>query len=161
MKTTWNKMKYALRATLLCSILSCMQTKGADAQIITRYAGSVGTYGYAGDGGPATSAYLSSIGFMKMDGIGNLYFTNSASPIGKVRVIDPSGVINTFATTWDGIVGVDAANDIYFADPSNNVYKVNHTTSVTTVVAGNGTSGFSGDGGAATNAQLSSPRSVA
>jgi hypothetical protein len=55
-------------------------------------------------------------------------------------------------------VAKDAAGDLYFLDNDHSLlFKVNHTTGVLTVVAGNGSSGFSGDGGPATSAQLNQP----
>jgi sugar lactone lactonase YvrE len=59
-------------------------------------------------------------------------------------------------------IAIDSAGDIYIADDDNNrIRKVNVNTGVITTVAGNGSSGFSGDGGLATDAELSSPRDVA
>lgn len=56
---------------------------------------------------------------------------------------------------------VDGAGNVYVSDLSHNmVYKVTPTGTLT-VVAGNGTPGFSGDGGQATNAQLQSPSQLA
>ena len=52
-------------------------------------------------------------------------------------------------------VAVDSNGNIYIADTSNNrIRKVNSTTGIITTVAGNGTAGYSGDGGLATNAEL-------
>jgi sugar lactone lactonase YvrE len=59
-------------------------------------------------------------------------------------------------------IAVDAAGNFYFSDSANDrVLKVD-TSGQITIVAGNGTPGFSGDGivGGATNAMLSSPRGV-
>ena len=52
-------------------------------------------------------------------------------------------------------MAVDAAGDLFIADTCNNcIREVNHATGVITTVAGNGTCGFSGDGGQATAAEL-------
>jgi sugar lactone lactonase YvrE len=57
---------------------------------------------------------------------------------------------------------VDSAGNLYFPDSGNNViWKVSPTTGLITIVAGNGTMGFSGDGGLATSAQLTTPYQVA
>ena len=57
-------------------------------------------------------------------------------------------------------MGVDSAGNVYIADSGNNrIRKVSN--GVITTVAGNGTAGFSGDNGPATNAQLINPISVA
>jgi streptogramin lyase len=55
----------------------------------------------------------------------------------------------------------DSLDHIYFADPLNHyVWKLDGNTGAMTKVAGNGTSGFSGDGGPATSAQLNKPEGV-
>jgi hypothetical protein len=56
----------------------------------------------------------------------------------------------------------DSLDHIYFADSLNHyVWKLDGNTGAMTKVAGNGTSGFSGDGGPATECQLDTPRGVA
>ena len=91
-----------------------------------------GTSGYTGDGGPATSAELSSPGGLAVDGSGDLVITDTGND--AVRVVAAStGTFYGQSMT---------AGDIY-------------------TVAGNGTPGFSGDGGPGTSAQLSDPGQVA
>src|SRR5882757_2409206 len=59
-------------------------------------------------------------------------------------------------------VATDSAGNLYIADWTNNVIrKVTAATGVITTVAGNGTAGFAGDGGAATSAQLKGPTGIA
>lgn len=59
-------------------------------------------------------------------------------------------------------VAFDSFGNLYFADQSNHaIRKVDHLTGIATVIAGTGTSGFSGDGGAATSAQLNAPKGIA
>jgi hypothetical protein len=58
-------------------------------------------------------------------------------------------------------VAYDAAGDLFIADTARNqVFEISVGGAVT-VVAGNGTQGFSGDGGPATAAELNAPMSVA
>jgi sugar lactone lactonase YvrE len=55
----------------------------------------------------------------------------------------------------------DSSGNTYFADPlSHSIYMREAGTAKILVVAGNGTKGFSGDGGSATDAQLNTPRGV-
>ena len=54
-------------------------------------------------------------------------------------------------------VAVDSAGNIYIADTSNNRIRKVNTSGVITTVAGNGTPGYSGDGGPATSAELDDP----
>ena len=59
-------------------------------------------------------------------------------------------------------VGVDATGNIYIADKKNNrIRKVDAATGIIVTIAGTGIKGCTGDGGAATLAQLNSPESVA
>jgi len=56
---------------------------------------------------------------------------------------------------------VDPSGNIYIADFFNNgIRKVSATSGIITTVAGNGSAGYSGDGGAAANAELNGPISV-
>ena len=57
---------------------------------------------------------------------------------------------------------VDSAGNIFIADTYNNrVRRVDAVTGIITTIAGTGQSGFSGDGGAATAAQLRAPTGLA
>ncbi len=59
-------------------------------------------------------------------------------------------------------LAVDSAGDLFFADKLNNVVReVVKATGDIITVAGNGTAGYSGDGGPATAAELNLPRDVA
>ena len=59
-------------------------------------------------------------------------------------------------------MAVDASGNLYIADTGNNrIREVNHSTGIITTVAGNGTAGYSGDGGKATSAKLYYPQGVA
>ncbi len=146
--------------------------------IITTVAGT-GWSGYSGDGGAATSALLNSPTGVAIDAVGNLYIVDQGNKrIRKVTVT--TGVITTMAGNGaisyagDGYaatsaqlnfpsgVAVDAAGNLYIADVENNrIRKVTAATGVITTVAGNGTESYSGDGGAATSAQLDNPTGVA
>jgi sugar lactone lactonase YvrE len=92
--------------------------------------------------------------------------------------LDPLGTISTVAgggnslgdggpATSAGLgylprgVAVDAAGNVYIADTGNNRVRKVGTDGTITTIAGTGVSGFSGDGGPATSAQLWDPRGVA
>lgn len=148
---------------------------------ITTVAGVNGNYGYFQnqDGGPAASAYLDKPVGLAFDATGNVYIADSNDD--RVRYISPDGNIHTYAgaNQWDTFGGdggpasaaslnhpyglaVDAAGNLYIADSANNrIRKVSATDGTITTVAGNGTAGFSGDGGPAVNAQLNRPWDVA
>ncbi len=142
--------------------------------IITTIAGT-GTIGHSGDGGPATDAELTAIQGIVTDTHGNVFVTEQGTVFSGVRKIDASGTISTIAgTITTGYAGdggpatgavfnlpmgltVDASGNIYVADATNGrVRKINSGAGgIITTIAGNGTLGYSGDGGAATLAALS------
>ena len=58
-------------------------------------------------------------------------------------------------------IAIDNAGNLYFAETANNrVRKVASGTGIISTIAGNGTAGYAGDGGPATNAELQSPAGV-
>jgi hypothetical protein len=142
--------------------------------------GTNGLY-YGGDGGAALNAYIGGTEGVAVDSNGNLYLADGWSyTIRKVSAA--TGVITTVAGTntvgysgdggpatsatmqlgsGGGEVAVDSAGNIYIADAGNNaIRKVTASTGIISTIAGNGTAGFSGDGGQATSAELSHPNSV-
>ncbi len=149
---------------------------GAATNSISTVAGT-GTAGFAGDGGAATSAQLNSPLGVAASADGGFLIADASNH--RVRRVSPAGTISTVAGTatagfaGDGgpatsaqlnfPVGVAASADGGFliADNGNDrVRKVSPAGTISTV-AGNGTFGFSGDGGAATSAQLNFPAGVA
>jgi len=146
--------------------------------ITTTVAGK-GTSGYSGDGGLATSATLNTPLGIAVDNVGNLYIADYGNRrIRKVTI--STGIINTLVgdgttgTSADGTlatsahlgdingVAVDSLGNIYFAENhSNHIRKVTASTGIMTTAAGTYISGYSGDGGLATSANLSNPECVA
>ena len=146
--------------------------------VITTVAGT-GTCGNTADGGQATSAQINHANHrVAFDSSGNFYFAELTN--NKVRMVNiSSGVISTVAGngtagySGDGNaataaelnnpadVYIDSSNNIYIADATNNrIRKVTHSTGFISTVAGNGTAGSTGDGAAATSAELSNPQTV-
>ncbi len=145
--------------------------------IVTTVAGN-GTYGYSGDGGPATSASIFATG-VAVDSQGNLFISDPFNE--RVRRIDAvTGIITTvagngtFGYSGDGgpatsaslehpyDVAVDAQDNLLIADTYHQrIRRVDAVTQIITTVAGNGQRGYSGDGGPATSASLAGPLSVA
>jgi sugar lactone lactonase YvrE len=126
---------------------------------ITTFAGN-GTAGFTGDGGPATSAQINGPSGVVVDQSGNLYIADSYNA--KVRKVSASGIITTITGPWLEPMGVavDSAGTLYVSDYFSQVWKVSTGGTITTV-AGNGTQGYSGDGGPATAAMLHGPWGVA
>ncbi len=132
--------------------------------IITTVAGN-GTAGYSGDGGPATSAELDLPMGVAVDAAGNLYIADGNA---VVRRGDAStGVITSLPDAaaiannggLDGGVAVDPAGDVFVSEPAL-VQEISVAGDLTTV-AGNGSLGYSGDGGPATAAELNGASAVA
>jgi sugar lactone lactonase YvrE len=143
---------------------------------ITTIAGT-GTEGFEGDEGPATSANLAFPWGLGFDATANLYIADSGNH--KVRVVDTSGTIATFAGTGvagadgdggpadeaelhsTGAVVEDASGNLYVSDFGNNKVRRVDTSGTITTYAGTGTAGYSGDDGPADEAELDQPRSLA
>jgi sugar lactone lactonase YvrE len=143
---------------------------------IATFAGN-GIPGYGGDGGSATSAELNQPAGLAVDASGNVYIADSNNAV--IRKVTPQGVISTVAGTGtegysgDGGaatkatlmaplgVAVDASGNLYIADYYGWIREVNGSTGVISTLAGNGTNGYSGDGGSASSAQFYNPIGVA
>ncbi|MHB8401242.1 MAG: NHL domain-containing protein [Bacteroidia bacterium] len=143
--------------------------------IINTIAGN-GIAGYTGDNGVATSAEINSPQNISADIFGNIYF---ADGIGVIRKVNTSGIISTVAGngttgyTGDGGqataaelnapvgVAIDTKGILYIADEFNNRIRKVNTQGIISTIAGTGNNGFSGDGGQATNAEISSPQGLA
>ena len=143
--------------------------------IITTFAGT-GTAGSSGDGGAATSAQLNHPQGLSVDKSGNVYIADYAN--NKIRMVTSTGIITTIAGTGtagrsgDGGaatsaqlsgprgVSVGVSGNVYIADSDNNKIRMVTSTGTITTFAGTGANGTSGDGGAATSAQLAGPMGV-
>ena len=144
--------------------------------IVTTIAGN-GIFGYSGDGGAATSATTKNPTSVSLDSLGNVFFVDAGAHV--IRKISAStGIITTIAGngtpgfSGDGGLAINAKLSQPWGiciDDSNNLYvsdymrvrRINATSGIITTIAGNGTNGSSGDGGIATNAQLSYPSGLA
>jgi trimeric autotransporter adhesin len=65
--------------------------------------------GYYGDGGPAGLALLNQPVRLTMDGLGNMYITDAANQ--RIRKIDASGIISTYAGNGENFTGPDSIGD--------------------------------------------------
>jgi Fibronectin type III domain/NHL repeat len=143
---------------------------------ITTIAGTGGC-GFAGDGGPAVLAQLCSPRGLVVDGAGDLFVADAQGA--RIRKVDAGGTISTVAgngsTGYSGdqgpatqaqlntpqAVALDAAGNLFIADSSNDVVREVTADGVIHTVAGNHVTGYSGDSGPATSAQLNFPSGVA
>lgn len=136
-----------------------------------------GNLGYSGDGGPAVSAQLHNPTAVATDASGNLYFADYLNHV--IRRVDSNGTITTVAGNgtagYSGDGGLatsaqlsgplsfalDASGNLYISDVFNHVIRKVTPGGTISTVAGNGSYGYSGDGGPATSAQLNTPQGVA
>ncbi len=163
---------YFRNAMVIAALL--LLTHGAFAQVITTIAGT-GTGGFSGDGGPATAANIDGATVVTFDAAGNLYFPDYSNS--RIRKIDASGIITTvvgngtYGYSGDGGPASAAClsypsfvtivnREMFIADYYNHVIRKVDTSGIITTIAGNGSGGFSGDGGQATAASLYYPTSV-
>jgi trimeric autotransporter adhesin len=143
---------------------------------INTVAGTPDTVGYSGDGGSATSAELNYPSTMAVDGSGTIFIADTDNYV--IREVTGGNIStfagnNTLAYSGDGGLAtnaalnfpgetfVDSQGDVFIADSDSSVIReVVAATGNIQTVAGNGVSGYSGDGAAATLAELNFPSGV-
>jgi uncharacterized protein (TIGR03437 family) len=122
--------------------------------------------GFSGDGGPAINAKLNTPGGLAFDAAGNLYIADTQN--NRVRIVNPQGVINTFAGNggtgapgfWgDGgaatdalihapvAVAVDSNGNVYIVASADNTIRKVDTNGIISIFAGEGYRGYYGDVG--------------
>ena len=141
--------------------------------IISTIAGN-GTAGFNGDGGPASAAEINYPTDVALDASGNIYIADLGN--NRIRRIDGvTGIISTVAGNGTGgyagdggpatsaelnqptSVFIDPNGNMIVADEANSVIRKIGTDGTITTIAGNGTSGYSGDGGPALAAEITLP----
>ncbi len=148
--------------------------------VISTVAGN-GARAYGGDNGPATAAYLGNPHDVAVDSFGRVLIADTRH--GRIRRVELDGTIRCIAGTtlpWDGgegrwdkgdggpalsacIAHVEAVtvgpnDDIYLGDSAvGRIRKIDAQTGIITTVVGIGLPGYSGDGGAATQARIGAP----
>jgi uncharacterized protein (TIGR03437 family) len=167
-KGTWSGQRVSTASGIVGGVISTVAGTGAQ--------------GFGGDGGPAIGAVLNDPSGVAVDSAGNVYIADSNNE--RIRRVSTSGTITTVAGNGKagysgdggpatsaelniglfeaaGGIAVDAVGNLYIADTSNHRIRKMSATGIITTVAGNGTRGFSGDGGPATSAELQFPYQVA
>lgn len=119
--------------------------------------------GFSGDGGPASAARLNTPYGIAVDSAGNLYIADLGN--NRVREIAADGTITTVNGTETFLaprnVALDAKGNLYVSEFGGHRVRCVATGGTITTIAGTGTAGFSGDGGAATAAELNYPAGLA
>jgi uncharacterized protein (TIGR03437 family) len=148
----------------------------APSGLITTIAGN-GVGAFSGDGGPAINASLNNPTAVAVDGGGVIYISDQFNQ--RIRKIALDGTITTIAgngnpgfggdggpanaaiLNYPGGITVDAAGNLYFNDDINFRTRMIAANGTINTIAGSGTQGFSGDGGAALAAALNGNFGVA
>ncbi len=113
--------------------------------LITTVAGT-GAWGFSGDGGQATEAELSYPAAVAVDRVGRIYVAEEND--GRIRAIDPSGVITTLADIQGAVnsIALDRSGNL-FVGAWYQILKVAVRDGTLETVAGTGEPGLRGDGG--------------
>ena len=115
-------------------------------------------------GGQALPAYLNhGTSGIALDVFGNLYISDGGNY--RIRNVNTAGIISTIVGTGIagfsgdgaqatavkvngiGVITCDAAGNLYVVDYNNNRIRKNKYVGIINTIAGNGTAGYSGDGG--------------
>ncbi|SFS18932.1 NHL repeat-containing protein [Granulicella pectinivorans] len=131
--------------------------------------------GLAASGVEATTVPVSVPAGLAYDAVGNLYIAAMNDQV--IRKVDLNGIITTVVGTGEQGFGgdggaalsaqldspagiaIDGSGNLYIADSHN--HRIREVVNgVISTIAGTGTAGFSGDGAAATSAQLNLPTAV-
>lgn len=158
----------------IADLLNSAVRKVTPGGTITTLAGN-GVQGYNGDRIAASKALLNFPQSVAVDSAGNVYIADQMNS--RVRMVSTGGNIATIAGT--GVAGsggdgglainaqitpvgiaVDSAGNVYISDGGSRVRKLFPGGGILTI-AGNGSQGYTGDGGLATNATLFNPSGVA
>lgn len=176
--TAWPPVRtwFVPALVMLCSLAQMTRAQSAVNGTVVTFAGT-GAKGFSGDGGPAVKAQLNDPTGIVRGRDGALYICDTGNH--RIRKVTRDGEITTVAGTgeagWSGDGGpaiaaklnepyevrCDAVGNLFWVERlSHTVRRRDVKTGIVGTVAGNGTAGFSGDGGPATNAQLSEPHSI-
>ena len=163
-----------MKRIILTLLISIITITFSNSQTVEIFAGT-GTAGYSGDGTVAINSELNFPRHLEFDSVGNLYFADENNNV--IRMINTNGIITTVigngSAGYSGDGGlatsaqinnprgicIDNAGNIYISDENDVIRRVD-VTGIITTVAGNGSGGFSGDGGLATSAQLKNPKGI-
>lgn len=142
-----------------------------------------GSRAYGGDNGKATDAYLGNPHDVSVDSLGRVVIADTRN--GRIRRVELDGIIRVVAGTtlpwdagegrWDKGDGGSALSaslahiesvthsshdDIYLGDCIGRIRKIDHETGIITSIAGLGFTGYTGDGGLATQARIGCPSAL-
>jgi sugar lactone lactonase YvrE len=141
--------------------------------------GAGGSGAFSGDGGGALGAELNQPRCVAIDAANNIYIADTYNNV--IRKVTTTYIITTIAGnnslgagySGDGGfattaalnnpygVAIDNMGNLYIADNGNNRIRFVNTSGIISTIVGNGTAGYSGDGGLATAAEINGPTNIA
>jgi sugar lactone lactonase YvrE len=129
--------------------------------VINTVAGS-GVAGWFFSGGPALFASLDRPSGVAVDSAGNVYIAdllqNEISRIHKVTGDQIARIELPMVLNGAVAIAIDSNNNLYIAEQAGHrIRRVDLRSGGVTTIAGNGSPGFTGDGGAATSANINGP----
>jgi streptogramin lyase len=156
----------------------CIRAVSTKTGAIATIAGMGGKSGFAGDGGPATTALFKEPNGICFDGVNKLYIADVADQ--RIRAVDlSSGIISTAAgsgvkkSAGDGgplkkatfagprAVAYGPDNRLYVVErEGNSVRRIDFEKQMIERFAGTGKKGFTGDGGPALKATFDGPKEI-
>ena len=164
-----------MRRLVVCIFSLGLATLPTASQNITTFAGT-GNHGFSGDDASAVKAQIDTAYGVAVDGKGDVFIADTRNH--RIRMVS-NGTISTVAGTgtagfsgdygpgtkaqlsFPHAVAVDSYGNLYISDTGNSRIRKLSASGTITTIAGTGTAGYSGDGGSATDAQLSYPRGLA
>lgn len=175
---TGQTIGFATGSTAMTTITNGGDATGNPLNITMEYDRNISTFIGGGNfnGQNPTTIGLAFPRGVQVDAAGNIYISHFKH---KIEKIDTAGNLSAFAGNHgvSGSIGdggaaslasfnnpygmdFDSAGNMYLADANNHKIRKIDTAGIITTVAGDGTNAFGGDGGAATAAQINTPRDV-
>ena len=156
-------MRLAVRSFTAFALFACVGSalgQEPTIQVMAASTGSPGQMSFAPDGTGYFTKLNGRVFKISAQGVvskiagpaGNSFdcgFSGDGGPASAARFCYPDGIAR------------DTAGNLYVADTGNHRIRKIDTAGIVSTIAGNGTGGFSGDGGAATSARLNAPRVLA
>jgi hypothetical protein len=171
-----NTTKFNANAWVLFNRAAAYAADNCGENMLWTAAGNGATAYGGADGRTSVSVGINTPWGLAIDGQNRIYVADAGN--NAVRRIDTDGTVTTIAGTGtagfsgDGgpataarlsaplRITFDSAGNLLIADSANNRIRKVTPAGIISTVAGNGTAGFSGDGGAATAARLRTPSDV-
>ena len=120
--------------------------------VINTIAGN-GNFSVAGDGGPAAAAELAQASDVVTNSAGDVFIADSGNNLIR-EIAHATGLITTLANMWSPQgLAIDAFGNLYVSTYSQ-VFEINLSSGVSTLIAGTGQFGYGGDGGPAIAAEF-------